>query len=455
MSEQSVRPEISDTRNSVAGVLPTEPVTGQPADPYAERALLGLAMSGNADAVAAFRTVGPDDWFYPRHLDLAATMRAMLTAGEVLDPNTVASKLLACGLASRITPTDVLTLFQQAYNPLAAPQLADRIRELAARRKLVHGLTKTLQRLESVDESDAETEVRLATRELRQYCDDADAIASEKDRPEPMGLLEFMAQQDSHAWLVPGLIEHTERIILTGEEGGGKSVLCSQIGACIAGGLHPFTGDLQDNGAGARVLVYDCENSAAQSRRRFRLITARVDELREGYGQPPVDWSDRIRIEVQPKGIDLLAGRDVARLEYAINAVQPDLVILGPLYKLHHRDPSDEPAARELTWILDGLRERYRCALLTEAHAGNGVDSSGKRNMRPIGSSLWRRWPEFGFGMRRSTRDPGRGRAQIVDLVPWRGSREERAWPDSLQFSIRLPWGPADDEYYDRVNTFA
>ncbi|WP_378734964.1 AAA family ATPase [Nocardia brasiliensis] len=433
-------------------MLPTEPVIGQPADPYAERALLGLALTGNPDALASFRTVGPDDWFYPRHVDLSATIRAMLVAGEVIDPNTVTSKLLASGLASRITPPDVLTLFQQAYNPQAAPQLAERVRELSARRKLIHGLTNTLQRLESVDESDANTEVRLATRELRQFCDDADAIATEKNRPEPMGLREFLAQEDFHNWLVPGLIERTERVILTGEEGGGKSVLCSQIGACVAGGLHPFTGDLQDNGDGARVLVYDCENSAAQSRRRFRLITTRVDELRDGYGMTPVDWSAHMRIEVQPKGIDLLAGRDVARLEHAINAVQPDLLILGPLYKLHHRDPSDEPAARELTWILDGLRERYGCALLTEAHAGNGLDSSGKRNMRPIGSSLWRRWPEFGFGMRRNTRDSGKGRAQIVDLVPWRGSREERAWPDSLQFSIRLPWGPADDEYYDRVN---
>ncbi|WP_228787042.1 AAA family ATPase [Nocardia terpenica] len=452
--ENSGLTKISNTSTTFRSVLPTETVPGQPADPYAEQALLGLALSGNGDALAAFRTVSPDDWFYPRHVDLAAVIRGMLVADEIIDPNTVTSKLSAAGLISRITPADVLTLFQQAYNPQAAPQLAQRIRELSGRRKLVHGLTRALQRLECVDESDAATEVRQATRELRQFCDDADSIADEQNRPAPMGMREFLAQEDFHSWLVPGLIEHTERIILTGEEGGGKSVLCSQIGACIAGGLHPFTGDLQDDGVGARVLVYDCENSAAQSRRRFRLITARVDELREGYDMAPVDWSQQIRIEVQPKGIDLLAGRDVAHLEHAINAVRPQLLILGPLYKLHHRDPSDEPAARELTWILDGLRERYGFALLTEAHAGNGVDSAGKRNMRPIGSSLWRRWPEFGFGMRRSTRDPGRGRAQLVDLVPWRGSREERAWPDSLQFSVRLPWGPADDEYYDRVNTF-
>ena len=148
-------------------------------------------------------------------------------------------------------------------------------------------------------------------------------------------------------------------------------------------------------------------------------------------------------IEIRPAGIDLLSGRDVAWLEHAISATAPDLLVLGPLYKLHHTNPSDETSARELVWVLDGLRERYGFALLTEAHAGNASDVNGDRLMRPIGSSLFRRWPEFGFGLRKS---PTQG-APEVDVVSWRGSREERDWPEQLVRAETLPWMPVGGAY--------
>ncbi|WP_101376776.1 hypothetical protein [Saccharopolyspora spinosa] len=35
-----------------------------------------------------------------------------------------------------------------------------------------------------------------------------------------------------------------------------------------------------------------------------------------------------------------------------------------------------------------------------------------------------------------------------VDVVAWRGSREERSWPTALQHGQTLPWTPADPGYY-------
>jgi hypothetical protein len=76
------------------------------------------------------------------------------------------------------------------------------------------------------------------------------------------------------------------------------------------------------------------------------------------------------------------------------------------------------------------------------------------------------RWPEFGFGLRRSKdvddlspeqKRTNRDRPVKVDVVAWRGSREARSWPTVLQHGQSLPWTPADLEYYDladRVEVF-
>ena len=235
-----------------------------------------------------------------------------------------------------------------------------------------------------------------------------------------------------------------------------NSVLCSQLATCMAGGLHPFTAaPLGVGNRGIRVLIVDCENSAPQSRRRFRWMVHLVDAARAKHGLSPMDWSESMFIDTRPAGIDLLSAKDTSWLEHAITQTAPDLLVLGPLYKLHHLNPNDETAARELVWVLDSLRERHGFALLTEAHAGNGTDSSGDRMMRPLGSSLFRRWPEFGFGLRRAKADTSKGRAELVDVVSWRGSREERQWPSSLHHSHVLPWTPADPDYYEQLRQVA
>jgi replicative DNA helicase len=177
-------------------------------------------------------------------------------------------------------------------------------------------------------------------------------------------------------------------------------------------------------------------------------VTGLVDARRHHHGLSPMDWNDGMAIEIRPAGIDLLTGADTAWLERAITDTAPDLVVLGPLYKLHHENPNDEKPAREIAWVLDGLRERHGFALLSEAHAGKSTGSDGRRGMAPIGSSMWMRWPEFGFGLLRASEDKGRGRAELVDVVSWRGAREERSWPSKLQHSHILPWMPADPDYY-------
>jgi replicative DNA helicase len=113
---------------------------------------------------------------------------------------------------------------------------------------------------------------------------------------------------------------------------------------------------------------------------------------------------------------------------------------------------NDETAARDLVRILDGLRTRYGFALLTEAHPGHAEDGAGERRMRPAGSSLFLRWPEFGFGLRRAKEAQGH-HPDLVDVVAWRGSREQRSWPRQLKHGSPngLPWEPAHSDYYQEA----
>lgn len=48
-------------------------------------------------------------------------------------------------------------------------------------------------------------------------------------------------------------------------------------------------------------------------------------------------------------------------------------------------------------------------------------------------------WPEFGLGLRAAHPDSGRP-ADEVDVVHWRGARDERAWPDVLFRGSAWPW---------------
>ncbi|MCC3333549.1 AAA family ATPase [Nocardia abscessus] len=422
-----------------------------PYDPTAEKALIGVTLMSPELCRQHFLAIRPDDWYVPSSRHIAIVIAEMLAANRPVDPNTVLVEAQSRGLVpARINPAAVFDAVQAAWMPESAPLLAQRIRDLSAARKLSEAATRLAQRMEAAWSSGVDrADIASAVSEARRACDEAEQIAADLTIAPPTPMGEFLAVQDERSWLIPGLLERMERIVLTGAEGGGKTVLCTQLATCMAGGTHPFTGEPLGSGdRHIRVLVVDCENSPAQSRRRFKWMIGQVDAARHKHGLSPVNWSERMFIDMRPAGIDLLSGADAAWLERAIVETAPDLLVLGPLYKLHHANPSDETAARELVWVLDGLRERHGFALLTEAHAGNATDPNGDRMMRPLGSSLFRRWPEFGFGLLRSKTDPGGSRASVVDVVSWRGSREERSWPSKLQHSHILPWMPADPDYY-------
>jgi len=236
-------------------------------------------------------------------------------------------------------------------------------------------------------------------------------------------VLDFLEGETAFDWVVEGLLERGDRLILTGFEGQGKTTLIRQLAVCCAAGIHPFTYRPLPP---VRVLLIDCENGERLTRRRLRDL---IETARKTVEFP----RDQLYLVCRPGGLDLTDSDDSSWLFEQVTAFRPDIVFIGPLYQLHSTNPNDEQPARTVAGVLQQVTVRGRCALVTEAHAGKAEGATG-RHVRPIGSSVWLRWPEFGYGLL-----PMKGVAGLV-FQSWRGPRDERAWPESLERSSPWPW---------------
>lgn len=422
-------------------------------DVAAEEALLGSVLREPTTAGPVLLAVPPDAWYLPKHAAIAAVLADRFSNGDPIDP-----LLVLRDLTSRQTHglgpgpgADLARMFEHAWTPASADRYAHRIMRCASRRGLAAAGTRLQQTLDHSWASGWDEPITEFTEELRAACTRAELADAGIDMDEPSESIgDLLAEPDvAEDWLVPGLLERGERIILTGGEGYGKSTMGTQFAMTLAGGMHPFTGmTLGSGGHSLRVLVVDCENGRNQTKRRFRRVATPVDAaLANSRGGG--DWRENLRVEILPAGVDLL-GADGGWLERKVAANTPDLLVVGPLYKITTgRDLNDALVAHQLLAVIDRIRVRYRCAILTEAHAGHEKDNSGRRKLRPAGSSVLMRWPEFGYGLDRAKGEDDE-HPRVVDVVAWRGSREDRQWPRQLRHggAFELPWLPEDERYY-------
>jgi len=246
---------------------------------------------------------------------------------------------------------------------------------------------------------------------------------------QPKYLEEILAITDTQDWLIPGLLERRDRLILTGGEGSGKSYFSRQLAIAAAAGVHPFDHERIEP---VRVLAIDAENSEVQWARNARYVT----NMARQHGT--ADPGKQVLVSAGTR-LDLTRQADVDQVHRLMDQHRPDLVYIGPLYKLLAKAINSDDDAAPLIVALDGLRERG-VALVMEAHAGHGKSLGGERDLRPRGSSALLGWPEFGLGLRPIEDDDS-----MVSVIKWRGDRDERNWPKHLRRGQagEMPWMPA------------
>jgi AAA domain/DnaB-like helicase N terminal domain len=366
--------------------------------------------------------LGEMDFYRPAHqMIFAAVVALRATPGVEAEPLTVLAELTKRGELTRCGGAVYLhTCYAAATFPASAGYYARLVKDASLRRRL------------------EESGIRLA--HMATELEDADPaeliarIRQELDGLDPRGgataeTITAFATRDLSAGepVIPGLLNAQDRVITVAPEGIGKSVLATQVWVTTACGRHAFTSLPQPP---RRVLLADLENGPPLVQRRVRRL------LRLAEGEP--GWNpDRARIICRPGGLDLRAPADQAYMTALIAEAKPDLVVAGPLYKM---TVDRGERAEQLHWALasywDQVRERFGCALWLEAHAP--LAQAGTRDLRPIGSGVWTRWPEYGVSLSPShdkTDPPG-----TLKLGRFRQDRDDSVWPVKLTRGRAWPW---------------
>ncbi len=398
-----------------------------PRSDEAERIVLGALMLHPTVADDVWSQIGVGDFYLPRHQTIAATIRRAHSEGKPTDPVAVLTELRAAGVPQLGELAPYLhTLIASVPSAANAGYYAAEIRACSDRRHLIEQGTRLVQA--------AENPVNQPGATAREYAavladmGEADLIAG--SQVHVPSLDEFLTgDEDDMDWVIPGLLDRDDRVLLTGHEGLGKIVCLQQIAVMAAAGLHPFTGSRIRP---VKAHILDLENPHRIMRKNLR----RLQLLADSDGSPGA--TQRVFVDRRPDGLDLSKPGDLGWLLRRLQHTDPDVLVIGPLYKLTASDPSEERPARLLAEALDMIRTRVGCALLIEHHAGHG---SGHlvRPVRPTGSSVWLRWPEFGMGLRLAQGDDS-ARLRRLDVVPWRGGRDDREWPRRLIAGPRWPF---------------
>lgn len=400
-----------------------------PHDLEAEQSVLGSCLLSARACREVLDILDPAAFYRPAHALIFQAIGRMHAAGLPVDPITLTKYMADAGELTRVQgPGYLHSLAHQTPTAGNAEYYAEIIQDRALRRALIELGTRLVQ-MGYGHEDDSYELVERAVAMAREIRDRGQATL---DLP-TLDLHDFLAVQHEYDWLVPGLLERGDRMILTAAEGGGKSTLMRQMAICTAAGLDPFTQKQIDP---VKVLILDCENGEAATRRQLIPLANAAARRKRPIGR------GQLHIECQPAGVDLTRPADRAWMMRRVEKLQPQMLIIGPVYRLHAGNPNDEELARKVTVVIDEARATAGCAVLMEAHAPHHNGFGKHRDLRPAGSSLWKRWPEFGYGLRPVDDEASALNDRARVMVAWRGARDERNWPSHVKQGADWPWMP-------------
>ena len=386
-----------------------------------EDAVLYLAIWGHAQE--AFSIITVDDFTPGDRQALAAIVERGYLDG-LLNAPWVKDEAIKLGAPSVAFVASICT----AGFSGSVGYYAEKMREESTRRYASAALTRGLQKL-SHNGTNVYDVVDETINELHAM---PSPMTSDDDT---WTLDEIMGLTVTHGrFTVPNMLRRNERLVLTGSEGGGKSVFIYQMLTGAAFGVDTFT---QTRTEPQKVLFLDVENNEFQARGNLDKI---VPQLRQIAPDVDPQWRSMKR-----RVVNLLATKDKADVIRRIVHYSPDILYMGTAYKLTDVADEQHRAVRAIQSTVDRIREEIDCTVVIEHHAGHGFNND-RNSMRPEGSSYWLRWPDFGFGMKALRVDNG---GRLMRLQRWRGDRsDDRRFPAAMRSGGVLPWTPImEDEW--------
>ena len=398
----------------------------------AERALLGAILMTPRQVLREIRYVlGPQDFYTVRHQTIFAAATVLGADGGAVDISTVAERLKAnqqLGLAGgNEYLIDLMASTPAVTNATAYADII--VKHSLARRTIAVGLgiAERGYNLDDPGEIAAAGQVDLG------FINTEAATSSGADA-NLHRMEDFVAADHKPPpWVIPGMFRQRWRHILIAPEGAGKTVLMRQIGVCAAAGVHPFT---MKRIPAQKVLIIDVENPS----------DAVVDTMRPlmfmANKTVPEGWNkDNLMFWHYERGVNLRSRVGQAQFIDLFEKVRPNLVLMGPLYKLSRRGGGDfEQEANEVQDFLDQMRAEFSFALMIEHHMPSVRDD---KKPKPKGSALWQHWPEMGHALMKQSPTQFR-------LMRWRDDRVRNTMPWNLardmeplgsnQEPSRWPW---------------
>lgn len=230
-------------------------------------------------------------------------------------------------------------------------------------------------------------------------------------------------------YVIPGVLAHSERLLLVGLEGHGKSHLMRQFAACVSSGVHPFTcAQIEPK----RVLYIDAENHPGQVLGPWKRMKWLVEQNGGVFDRGMLNI-----LEEWDSEIDLTTLKGRTWLKERVHAYRPDLLLLGPLKNLVQKNLSDHDTVNALRATINSARTISDCAVVLEHHAPLRSGGDKERELRPYGSGLFLGWPDFGYAMKPTSED------KLYEWQQFRGDRvRDRSWPAALRWGTgkELPW---------------